>query len=77
MIQDEETPIAGAIDTANKLKQPESAQHPAAVEQIWDKDLNWKSIITTLEDIISGLIHLHSQDTVHRDLKPRNGILNT
>jgi serine/threonine protein kinase len=31
-------------------------------------------IARIMKDISSGLVFIHSQDEIHRDLKPRNGI---
>ena len=43
-------------------------------EKIPDDELiDWGALITVLKDITSGLIYIHSQKFVHRDLKPRNG----
>ena len=38
-----------------------------------DELIDWGPLITVLKDITSGLIYIHSQKFVHRDLKPRNG----
>ena len=38
-----------------------------------DELIDWGALITVLKDITSGLIYIHSQKFVHRDLKPRNG----
>jgi serine/threonine protein kinase len=38
-----------------------------------DEQIDWKALITVLTDIASGLIYIHKQKFVHRDLKPRNG----
>ena len=35
--------------------------------------IDWGALITVLKDITSGLIYIHSERFVHRDLKPRNG----
>ena len=38
-----------------------------------DELIDWEALIAVLKDITSGLIYIHSQKFVHRDLKPRNG----
>jgi serine/threonine protein kinase len=38
-----------------------------------DALIDWEELISILDDITSGLIYIHSQKFVHRDLKPRNG----
>jgi Protein tyrosine and serine/threonine kinase len=38
-----------------------------------DDLIDWEALITVMTDITSGLIYIHSQKFVHRDLKPRNG----
>ena len=40
-----------------------------------DELIDWEALIRVLKDIASGLIYIHSQKFVHRDLKPRNGII--
>lgn len=36
-------------------------------------DILWNPIRNILNDIVSGLIYIHRNQVVHRDLKPRNG----
>jgi serine/threonine protein kinase len=38
-------------------------------------DINWDAIGAIIDDIVSGLIYMHDNGVVHRDLKPRNGII--
>jgi len=40
-----------------------------------DELIDWEALIRVLQDITSGLIYIHSQKFVHRDLKPRNGTI--
>jgi serine/threonine protein kinase len=41
-----------------------------------DLTVDWEAVLNIIQDIVSGLIYIHDQNTVHRDLKSRNGILN-
>jgi len=36
-------------------------------------DFDWESVVGIMNDINRGLIYLHENNTVHRDLKPKNG----
>ena len=38
-------------------------------------EFDWQSIVNIIEDITRGLIYLHNNKTIHRDLKPKNGTL--
>jgi hypothetical protein len=36
-------------------------------------DLDWETVLKIIGDIVSGLIYIHAEGVVHRDLKPPNG----
>jgi serine/threonine protein kinase len=37
-------------------------------------EINWSPVVKVIEDICGGLIYIHEHGTVHRDLKPQNGM---
>ena len=37
-------------------------------------EFDWESVVDIVDDVNRGLIYLHQNSTVHRDLKPKNGI---
>jgi serine/threonine protein kinase len=47
---------------------PTSSREEASV------DFNFQSVADILDNVVSGLIYIHERGTVHRDLKPRNGM---
>jgi hypothetical protein len=40
-------------------------------------DIDWHPVLTIFLDITKGLRYIHSKGFVHRDLKPKNGIVPT
>lgn len=41
----------------------------------WHTEIDWDAINAIIDDIVSGLIYMHENGVVHRDLKPRNGMI--
>jgi serine/threonine protein kinase len=75
---DPAAPTAGKRD--NALPGPSYTNHvlrqQALPEQVSDSiNFDFESVSQILEDIVAGLIYIHAKNFVHRDLKPRNGIL--
>jgi len=39
------------------------------------KPLTWKSLCTIASDVAAGILHLHKQDVIHRDIAARNVLI--
>jgi hypothetical protein len=72
---DNELDVSATISTQTLLDNectPDKLSPPMFPE---DELIDWKALIKVLNDITSGLIYIHGQKYVHRDLKPRNGTI--
>lgn len=68
------TPMATlGYDESISNKDSPSPPLPGPLENHLQFDINWELIGDILQDISSGLIYLHHNRIVHRNLKPRNG----
>jgi serine/threonine protein kinase len=65
------------LDTYIRQNFPFSFPPPASTDS--DIDLSSETILRCikkiLKDIVAGVLYIHAKGEVHRDLKPRNGIL--
>lgn len=68
-VKSERTAVTNVVDNKSKAKREVMTEATPEVE------FNLEPILTIVEDIASALVYIHSQKVVHRDLKPRNGIL--
>jgi serine/threonine protein kinase len=53
---------------------PTSSQEKGVLEgDTTSTDIDWDAIGSIINDVVSGLIYMHGNGVVHRDIKPRNG----